>query len=304
MCKFHSSKTLNDEEFLALNVQRRIEYIDGLVAQSDCYVSEEDTLEITQTEASEILKTLIALDAEAAKTANTYEGVYVRNFRRLVNENFSKPHLAFNLAKRHFSYLSDKEEYYQNLIIMENGYCPTCGLYSKYCPCGTFEFSDDDLKQEDTESYTANLSEFENFDPAPDDPNALDHWPTPEEGGYEIQNEKMPLIGILTMNNDNKTHHLKQTRAPSVEKSEPFDKRFFLFGIMFVITLILVVIPLFITVRSPTMSIILWGAPIIPAFMGMIIGWPFLDEQIKMLVKQLWYDPNIKAPTISKNRKL
>lgn len=75
MCKFHSSKTLNDEEFLALNVQRRIEYIDGLVAQSDCYVSEEDTLEITQTEASEILKTLIALDAEAAKTANTYEAV-------------------------------------------------------------------------------------------------------------------------------------------------------------------------------------------------------------------------------------
>lgn len=31
------------------------------------------------------------------------------------------------------------------------------------------------------------------------------------------------------MNNDNKTRNLKQTQAPSVEKSEPelFDKRFF-----------------------------------------------------------------------------
>lgn len=194
MCKFLSSKTLKDKEFLALNIQQRIEYIDGLVAQSDCYVSEEDTLATAETEASKILKILITLDAEAAKTSNTYAGVYVRNFRRLVNDNFSKPHLAFNMAKKHFSYLSAKEEYYQNLIIEENGYCPMCGLSSKYCPCGTFEFSDDDLNQDNTENLSANLSGIEIHEPTPEDQNALDHWPTPEEGGYEIQNEKMSLI--------------------------------------------------------------------------------------------------------------
>lgn len=108
------------------------------------------------------------------------------------------------------------------------------------------------------------------------------------------------------MTNDNKTRNVKQLRDSSAEKSEPepFDKRFFLFGIMFVIAFILFVTPLFITVRSPTMFFILWGAQIISAFMGMVIGWPYLDEHLKMLVKKFWSHPNIEASTISKNRKL
>ena len=122
MCKCPSSKELNDREFLALNIQQRIEYIDSFSAQGGCYISEEEVLAITQRESSEIFKMLTTLDTEAARTANTYPGVYVENFRRLVNSNFSKPHLAFNLAKKHFSYLSDKEEYYQNLSIEEKGY--------------------------------------------------------------------------------------------------------------------------------------------------------------------------------------
>ena len=56
MCKCPSSKELNDREFLALNIQQRIEYIDSFSAQGGCYISEEEVLAITQRESSEIFK--------------------------------------------------------------------------------------------------------------------------------------------------------------------------------------------------------------------------------------------------------
>ena len=155
------------------------------------YVSDDVFAKADEAVINSIFKTLNNLDSIAAKNAHSYEGVYLSNFCQLVNEHFQKPHLAFNLAKEHYGYMSPLEKKKHDQSMLDSGYCPTCGLDSNCCPCGTFEFSDDD---------ECIFDQHESNHPHPnperksDPDNELDHWPTPEEGGYAVENKMITLI--------------------------------------------------------------------------------------------------------------